>query len=227
MTFLQAVTGRRDDLELASRWWHRLATVAYAVAFAAVAVMVLLLAFNSVRPAAEMRNVEVVMTLRSLWDAGHRPSTNLAETLAATGGELGVTRKDGNIAYLNRYFLEQSFCSTHVLQAPEAVAAYFNKVNWTQQNTVETAIAGPLKDVKPGEDGLCWFHKQVQELLDAEVNSEVIAYRFTPVARARAAAGPVAQAVAALLILHVLTVTLYYRGFVYIVCGPRKRGNSE
>ena len=218
MSFLRKLVGYREDLALGGRWWHRLAGVLYVVAFSALSIFVLWRVVNSSRPARELANVKVLESFPSLYRADYKPSTNLMQVLADVDGEFGMSQKDGSIAYLNEYFMERSFCSTHVLQAPEALAAHFNRINYTG---AETVMAGPLKGVEPSQDGLCWFDNTVRELLKAETAAgDIIAYEFTPQAKVRAAGGPVAQAVGALFVLHLLLTTMYYRGFLYVVCGP-------
>ena len=98
--------GYRDDLDLSSKWWHRLIKVLFVVISVMVAVTLLSLLY--VDPAINRRNVVIVETL----DSFNKKHPELASTIPAfeRTGHLVKVAADGE---LTPYYMFSSdfFCS--------------------------------------------------------------------------------------------------------------------
>jgi hypothetical protein len=213
------VIGYRDDLHLESKWWHRLLKVPYVIVFIIAAIVAGLFVVDA-RPSARVGNVVVHKTLWQLFDEEKDPTNNLAAQLAAERGTLGLITPSGDIEFLSEYGMESSFCTTNARQAAAEVAAYLNSRNYTTANTSATVV----DLIKRNTDlRLCWFASSISSDVDDTSWENIVTYDFTPMAYTEARVDTAFTAVMCLVAAHLVFAVSYHRGFVSIVCGPRRK----
>jgi hypothetical protein len=212
--------GYRQDLDLPSRWWHRLLKVISVIGVlttAAVTFFVISSAYYY--PRAE--HVDVLMSLRDMTRTAPRDRANTISTFLGSQGELGALR-NGEIVFVSEYSLAKGVCSSDLAGNAEAVAQDLNK--------------------GVGSDGL-YSASGILSLIDRETNlnpasekryciydgdavpfmsNEIVKYRWTWKASVQHYGWAALQTSIAMVIVTMIGLNLYYRGLVYIVCGPRQ-----
>lgn len=223
MNFLPALTGYRDDIDLGSKWWHRLTSVAYAMAFSAATMAALWFSIDGATLTLMSMNIAEKASLLSLFSTVRDPRTNLAEMLEYLPGDVGIRRPGGRIEYVNEYHLRSSFCTVHALQAADVLAQQLNRANVTNENTPESVTSEILSGMTGDNDARCWFYGDLRKQLEGTGWGDLIAYQFSWQARTRVVVWAAAKVVAAMAVLHLVLATFYHRAVVYVICGPRKR----
>lgn len=221
MRFVRTITGYREDLDLGAKWWHRLLSVIYVVTYVAAAAIATWLTADRAVPMLDTNSVVIRGSLESLFDENPEPGVNLAQRLFDMPGEVGILRDDGSIGYVNGYYVQNSFCTANSLKAADAIAKHLNRVNDTTRYTADLVISETLKDVKE-DAGHCWLRKEVLAQLGDEPTAALVSYEISPTAKPRAVARAMISVLAVLVATHLLLLTMYYRGLVYVVCSPRR-----
>lgn len=223
MTYGQLV-GKRTDIDLRTKWWHRLVSVLYLVAFALVSLIALAVAWSSAVPAATESSVVIYETLQDVADRA-APTENFAATFANRPGRLGLRQANGTIDYLSEYGMRDTVCMRKPLDGLEEVASTLNRRSYTQAYSAE-AIGRSLRQ-KYGDkaEGICWYDSGVSSLSDRSWR-DAVKYDFTWLATANATFTYLSWTVVGLFAAHMLFSLVYYRGIVYIIVGPRQTTTS-
>jgi hypothetical protein len=93
MRWLRLLTGYRHDLQLPSRWWHRLATVVFILTIILLTVFLLLQA-DGLFPAPTLQNTHIAKTITDVRLEGHLSDAGAA--LLRVPGKLAVLGQDGS-----------------------------------------------------------------------------------------------------------------------------------
>ncbi|MEQ1869138.1 MAG: hypothetical protein ABL961_03845 [Vicinamibacterales bacterium] len=222
MKLLRLLTGVRDDLDLQSHWWHRLLKVCsllFVVVLGGGAILIL----QSDRPQLDINDVEIVANLRDFTKKASPDIVNTIPSFLALPGELGGVKKDGHVDLVSEWFLSnESFCSADL---SKQAAAYAEKLNareydrtkhFTAEKIVEI-VNSERRKLKPGEEiRYCGISEVVGFASDAIVKYKpklpIVARRWTGIAW---------RTMLLLLVSSLVAMNLYFRGFVYVLCGPR------
>jgi hypothetical protein len=162
----------------------------------------------------------VVKTLEQELKEPQNREDNAALRFAARPGELGLLKDDGSVLHLSDYSLGRSFCSPNPMLALTAIADFINTNNLRSHTTAAAILEDLQKDPGDKESEICWFEPSLGKSLTGASWDRVIKYELRTSAKVLAATGPAVIILLVLLALHVFATNLYYRGFVYIVCGP-------
>ena len=224
---LGRLVGEREDLDLPSRWWHRLIRVVYTLALLLVLVVGAVVAWET-SPKPLRANVVVLDTLAGAFQRSG-PTQNAASLLIAGPGELGLLKADETIDYVPEVFFGQSFCSAQPLQATKEIADFFSNRNRYSKSTISGTTPGMVaQSIRDGglEQGACWFSDYLENDVKDAPSANILKFTFSPSARVEAKASMFLRFVGWTFVVHVVLAAVYYRGFVYIVCGPRRKSEN-
>ena len=207
--------GFRPDLDLDQRWWHRLAKVAFTLVLLVATVTVVLLAFSE-NPGANSGNARVIIDVVTFTD-DNRDSKNTLPAFFALEGRLGRLMSDGGIyQYYSTNFLDKSECR-YVDPAKQSDAK--NYIDVPLDSDFE--LIGQTVPNEPGDeilDGYCMFQVGV----DIPYGHDLVKWEYRPILYAQL----ISIGLSFLALGAVLTMNLYYRGLVYVICGPAGSPNS-
>ena len=223
---LQRLFGIRDDLDLTRFWWHRLAKVACWILLLAAVGITSVVAFEGNGPEIEPRYSDVRIT-GDLNDVLSRAATTIPNVIPAfvmLPGQLGIRNAEKRRVepgYSTEYYLNRSICTPDALLHSQAVAETLNKQNFTRANTAATVKTVLAPDGHYPEDRrYCWF----DTALGSHAISDYVKYEFTTTGTIAAYGRYFGRIAFWYLIAHLVLFNLYNRGFVYVVCGPRRQG---
>jgi hypothetical protein len=103
------LVGYRDDLHLASRWWHRLFKVLGTIGLIALGGLTVPV-LNSARQEPAVSNVRILENLEEFTKKAKSEVSNTIPTFLELPGELGGI-KDGKVIYISDDLLRKDFCS--------------------------------------------------------------------------------------------------------------------
>lgn len=246
---MRPLWGRRDDLDLDQRWWHRLIKVASILLL--VPYGALLVAVNANRHEWPRRAADVsIMTNLAMFMGKQDASISAQQAMddfVTLPGALGLRRPSGDVDYVSISDVRTLSCSPMTAaqreEAAKGIVEFEKLVKSGQLKAQLNAVSsGPaLPSVKLGDvlrsDGTDW--KIVEEpipdrhgapsypsfcRIPVELKGTIQAtedvVKFEDAFRYKVR--PYLSALAWLLVSAVVALNAYYRGFVYIVCGPRR-----
>lgn len=214
------LVGYREDVDLNLRWWHRLAKVGYSL----LVLLVLAFAGFILWDDADASNFEpkpsrvrVTQSFTAFFQAADVTTPNTVPGFLALPGELGQLDSSKQIGKLYEFSIDDWWCTPDAVRHAEAIARHLNEQLYSTSNTAETVLAAIGGD-ESGPRGMCWFGRddKIDDL------SSVVKYEFTNAGYAAALYDHVSTPLFWLLVAHVVLVTFYYRGVVYVACGPRR-----
>lgn len=207
--------GFRLDLDLDQRWWHRLAKVAFTLVLLVATVTIVVVAYSA-NPGANPGNSRVITDVVTFTDA-NRDSKNTLPAFFALEGRLGRLMSDGGIyQYYSTNLLDKSECR-YVDPARQSDAKNYIDVPFFS----DFELIGQTVPNKPGDeilDGYCMFQVGV----DIPYGRDLVKWEYRPIMYAQF----IFIGLSFLALGAVLTMNLYYRGLVYIICGPYKKPQS-
>jgi hypothetical protein len=205
--------GLRPDLNLDRRWWHRLSKVAYVFVLALTAV-ILWLALSQAEPSLEKKNVRITGTLSDVLNKADASVPNgIPAFLALPGRTAKWARGGSELVSVFDYGLERSFCTPDAHRHIGRVVGYLNTREYGANQVTALQVGQDIAKWGPSPR-LCWFDSS---MTGTEVGS-VVMFEFKRGAQVRAWIMVLFWTFCA----HAVLLNLYYRGFVYIVCGPRR-----
>jgi hypothetical protein len=217
MRAVELIFGVRRDLDLDSRWWHRLAKVALVVAVLPVAGFALLIAMEHVYP-----NTGNAVVLTDLVSFGKgRPDGNYVPAFLASPGELGRVSPSGGISSPDVRDVGRIICD--VAYTREAVAAVPSRPGeYLSFNPNE-----PFDLILPDSPGGSTKRPHCvvpmpSRLDDLKSADSIVKYEMAW----RARASKVGIAILLVVGWVALLTNVYWRGVIYIAFGPRGRGTS-
>jgi hypothetical protein len=214
--------GIREDLDLDRCWWHRLAKFLYFSLAALVGIAIIWWLFVQGEPTYEPKGeyVRVTSNLHDTLVQADLSVPNVIPGFLALPGQLGI-QKDGKLedSAWRQSYLTRSICTPDAIRHSPAVAEALNKRDYTTKHTgysVVTSLAdgdGKL----PEHARFCWFDPAFTEV---EIRN-VVKYEFTTVGLMKARVDYWWPVVLWIGVAHLLLSNFYYRGVVYVICGPR------
>ena len=220
--FFSSLFGIRHDIDLSQRWWHRLFKVLYVV-FLLLVVGIFWLAWSTTQPEANSSNVVVKDALSLYLASADKSVPNILPGFLAQPGRVGALERGGRdkIEYVSEYYLEHSWCTADAPRFADQIAKHLNERSFgAEHNTAGSVLAGIKQaQTSPDQTGFCWFDSGIRQYgID-----QIIKYEFTERARFSAKAEAFAKAALIMFLINLVLLNLYYRGFVYVVVGPRKK----
>ena len=211
--------GFRDDLELNKIWWHRLFQVVGTIAMLLLLAASLLIAHSEYSPETTLENVRIIATLRDFIKQSPKDIFNVTPEFLKSPGELGQLQ-DSRIVFLYSADVAKRMCTPDPYQHIAEVVAY---LNGHKNDSVVHTVSSEAKllesaGIRMGESA-CYDPDDVT-LPDA---SNIVKYEFTSAALATKWAKAIGVTSGIVTIAFILVTNLYYRGLVYVICGPRRK----
>jgi hypothetical protein len=147
----------------------------------------------------------------------HRDLKNTLPAFFALEGNLGQLMSDGGILqYYSTSAFDKSECR-YVDATKQSDPKEYIDISPSDDfeligTTVPNALGGEILD------GYCMF----QVGIDIPFGKNLVKWEYRPIMYART----IAPGLGFLTIVTFVAVNLYYRGFVYIVCGPRQKSEA-
>jgi hypothetical protein len=219
------LVGYRDDLELSSRWWHRLLKVLFVIS-AVVCVFGGIILAAAIEPVKTIVPNVTYTDLDSYIKHASKDVANLIPGFLALEGSLGrLDAQNDRIDFLFTSDLTNNrFCNRDAYRHIDALLTFVNKdAEAGKAQTIE-GLKTELtqRGIIEGE-GMCLILAAGKDLPD---DKYIISYKIRRSAQLSAFSKWLSIGVLATALWWLLMSNLYYRGFVYIVCGRRKTNPS-
>ena len=216
--------GYRDDLDLSTRWWHRLLVVLGVLGLLVFGGVTGLL-FSSDRYEPQVSDVRIIDNLRAFTKRAKRDVPNTIPDFLALPGELGGIKDGRKVVFVSGYSLEKSVCSAdlsaNAVKVTELINSHSGKS--TKVSELTDFLAKEEEQRKPtDEKRYCILNGDIGMMSD-----EIIKYELTTLAEFKGWTRVVLLTTATVLSLIFVTTNVYYRGLVYVICGPRTRRETE
>jgi len=218
-----AIVGVRHDIDLDQRWWHRFTKVIYVLTLGltiAVSAFVIWDASDGDSFPAQRSQIKVITSLDKELSEADDSVPNVVPVFLKKDGRLGYDDGSENIQYMSDYQLEKTICSPVPLKHTEVIAAFLNSRDYTNRNTSQSITSGILQGMKAEEaKNLCW-------IADASLNKDwdkIIKYEFTTIGYVGALLNYTWPFIAWIVGINLVLQTIYYRGIVFVMVGPRKK----
>jgi len=222
---VRLLVGYRDDLELESKWWHRLLKVTFALLVVVCATFATLRVTSGLEPAPSTANAVVLTSLERVREAVERQNAaaDVASAFLAEPGAVGMLQDDGAISKWPAVSAVAGIVCTKTEQ-PVGEFLFREDRSYAGVHVIPDKARG-----RAGHCGLGVLEYQgipfmvlstrftVPELqvLSAE---RIVKWRYS----ARRYLKPGLVAASILLSMAIVVVNLYFRGLVYVLCGPRR-----
>jgi hypothetical protein len=118
-----------------------------------------------------------------------------------------------DLRFVSEYELERSLCTPDANRHLSVVLVHLRRPHESDPEGMARDIEGQIRKYGPAPR-LCWFHSG----MNAPSVDGIVKYEYTNRAKLSHWATVFGWAVA----FHIVLLNLYYRGVVYIVCGPRR-----
>jgi hypothetical protein len=205
--------GFRDDIDLNQRWWHRLFKVLFLLAIGAVGVM---LTMVSLEMSPNTGNIEALKTLPDFTKERASADTNAAPEFVNLPGELGQILEDGGVYYIGREQVEQMQCSRENAEWKDVPVAQTREA---PDDFIPDSRPIPDHVDAPAEGGLCVVPASAHMLSDIKSSDVIVKFGFRTSAKLYEAS----KALGITAALAFVAMNFYYRGLVYIICGPQRK----
>lgn len=210
--------GFRTDIDLNQRWWHRLLKVVFSLGVIGLYGIVVV-AIRQDEPA-NKDNVDIVEDLQA-YNTKH---PELRSTLSSFQGLGNVGRVDpsGEISsfYISPYEL---FCSGNMAASTREFRDFIRTVD-SDYNYTEDQAEAFIKERKMDDGKPYCLGRTNANFPDQK---DIVIYEMNQAATVRSWAKSAGVSTLAMGVLSLLVLNLYYRGMVYIICGPRKKSVPE
>ncbi len=212
--------GYRDDVDLSQRWWHRLAKVVY-ICLMVLAALFAVTALFDTAPEPSIRNTRFTGVLSEVLKKADPSVPNVVPAFMLLPGKLGLLRDNGAIEYVSEMGVEETWCTPDAIRHLQATTQFL-QTRGRGIPTTATVLDGIKRVSQESSPRLCW----PGAYLTQGSWDRVVKYEFLPTAARNAMGRFALQALGWMFIAHIVIANLYHRGFVYIVCGPRKKVGS-
>jgi hypothetical protein len=183
--------------------------------------------FDAQKAPPKVGDVEISATLRAFAKAANPDIENVIPAFIELPGETGGI-KDGHIAFVSEYYLKKDICAADLLKHVELLTTLANAdeydkskhvpvVGFTKYLTEERA-----KEKSPDERRYCMLSNETGFSSD-----QIVKYKITTAATLKRESLVTAKAFGVMAGILFLALNFYYRGFVYVVCGPRRKSQSQ
>ncbi len=215
---LRLLFGFRSDLDLSSRWWHRVAKVGYSM------LVLLLLGFlwlikDTMKPDATFDNVKIIARLNNALAQADKTVPNVISGFLSTPGEVGrFNRTTLSIQWVSEYDLGKSWCTPDAYRHFNATVEHLNERRYGADKVSPSAVLSNIKSVASEDNArLCWMESSL------ETADNIVKYEFTR----KAIVVKWLEVSFYWAVANVILLNLYYRGVVYIICGPRLPSSAD
>jgi hypothetical protein len=209
--------GFRADLD--QRWWHRLAKVAYVLGLIAFWLWGAGLPVSFPNDDDHVDNIRIVETLVDFTKA-HPEYNDPVESFAREYGyRSGKREADGTVSLV--FFEAEIYCSVNPYDHLYAITQYIRPNSIGGRRPTEADAQALLERLNIAErDPLGYSCISFDDRLPSP--TEIVGWEYTRRAKLIGYAQHYGLLALVCGILSLIVLNLYYRGFVYIVCGPRR-----
>jgi hypothetical protein len=202
--------GFRRDLKLNNKWWHRLAQVIFTITLVIFFVLSTL-SFQSLLPDKSW-NTDVLFSIDDY--ATFSLEDNAVSAFMDSEGKLGCKGNEG-IEYLSTYTLKKkAVCNTDLVENIDTVISELQKLDLMPDVSAATLRDPLLERIDEIGANNCLIHTDVDCSAFDIVKYEYNHYRYLSI---------IVLGGLTSIILSLLLLNIYYRGFVYIIFGKKKR----
>lgn len=206
------LVGYREDLQLERRWWHRLFKVIFVLTIAVFGLLAGALAHSLFSPERVVDNTGTLITLEQFLNSSPQDVANVVPGFLALPGTL-AERNGDNLDWLYTGDVEQMFCTPDSKRHRKAAEEWMQSGNSDPWAGFETGLnleqlSGPTCIAKAD--------------LKVPTRTNIVKYQFSMSVLSAQWAKTLVAALISSVGLALTLAALYYRGFIYIVCGPRK-----
>jgi hypothetical protein len=229
MRVIELIFGIRRDLELRGRWWHRVAQVVFVASLAAVAALAYVGADRWFTLQPRKGNIKVSEKLVDFTKSSDRKGNTVprfALKAEQTGLQLGIPEEfSDRIALVDSGAFSLIYCAKAIEEPDGELRKILNalladaEIDGGAKLWERWKVAVDKRDAGPEGRFYCvWNTKEFKPRA-----ANMVSFSYTAEAletRQR----QVWQTVAGIVALYAfVALNTYYRGVVYVVCGPRKR----
>lgn len=211
--------GFRIDIDLNQRWWHRFAKVAYVLAVVAFGLWGTSLPVSFPDDDDNVANIRIVETLADYTKA-HPSDEDPVESFA---GEYRYRsgKREGNGKVSLLFYEAEMYCAVSPYDHLNVLRQYIRPRDVGNRNPTEhdaLALLVRLNVVEKDPSG----YSCISFGDTMPPPTEIVGWEYT--LRAKLIGYAQLYAILALVgaVLSLIVLNLYYRGLVYIVCGPRR-----
>jgi hypothetical protein len=209
--------GFREDIDLDQRWWHRLAKVAGTLSL--IAVFLWFVSIDADLPQGP-GNIRIVESLRDYTIAHPEDGDAVAGFAKKYGTKSGKRESDGSVSYL--FFETDMYCAAKPYEHLGSLREYLRPEDNTRPTDEDALAVLTRLDVKR-EDPDGYTCLLIDNRKDMPGPGDIVGWEHT--LRANVIGNAEKYGIMFLIDagLVFVVLNLYYRGFVFIVCGPRKK----
>jgi hypothetical protein len=216
---LRILFGFRPDLGLDQRWWHRLAKVVYVLGLVAFGFWGAGLPVSDYFPADDdnVDNIRIVESIADFTKARPEDGDPVDSFFRKYRNTSGKREADGTVTLV--FYEGSMYCAVSPYDHLHTLSQYM-RPKQDRQNTEADALA-LLRNLNVAErDPAGYSCISFDPKLPPP--TEIFGWEYTLRAKMIGNAEKYALLGLAWGILSLVVLNLYYRGFVYIVCGPRR-----
>ena len=199
MNFNRVVFGVRDDFDLNQRWWHRLLKVCGILILSGFALLVGIVWYSGEAYRPKVGDVQVLISLdKFILKNDEAGRTDHSIAFEALQGTTGI-KQDGRIVFTSLY---------------QANCGFFE---FTDEVPAGVVPDPPTKGSSPVCSGIT----------GDPALADVVKYEFTWLGRLRLSMQAIGTGLFWAYLGAIPLLNLYYRGIVYVICGPRRKTASS
>jgi len=219
---LRILFGFRTDIDLSQLWWHRLARVIYVLGLVALGLWGAGLPVHFPGDDDNVDNIRIVESLADFTKARPDDEDTVESFSSKYGYRLGKREADGTVSFL--LFESQMYCAVNPYDHLRSLRDYLRPTG-NRGPTEADALALLVKLNVAERDPRGYTCISFDDKLPPP--TEIVGWEYTPRANLIGYAQHYAIVVLVAGILSLVVLNLYYRGFVYIVCGGRRAAQSK
>ena len=216
---LRILLGFRTDIDLNQLWWHRLARVAYALGVVALGLWGAGLPVSFPDDDDGVDNIRIVETLADFTKAHPEAADPVESFDRVYGYRYGRREAGGTVGFV--VFAANLYCSVNPYDHLYEITQHIRPNSIGGRSPTEADALALLEFLNiPKRDPLGYSCISFDDKVPPP--TEIVGWEYT--ARAKLIGYLQHFALLALMcgVLSVIILNLYYRGFVYVVCGPRR-----
>ena len=219
MRLWRAIIGYREDLQLQSRWWHRLFTVLFVLLMLMVGLASLCFVLDT---PPTIDNCQILISLRVFTKRYGSGKTNVIPAFIAADGKTGQFGNGGTwVSWVDEDALKRADCNIANSLPRKGEVLKFSPEELAPGDL--EVIAQTLPNEARGDLNSSYCTVPVpSSLTERQSADQIVKYRIRPFVYMRNLAVACLAVVACAFVLS----TLYYRGFIYVVCGSRHKPAS-
>ena len=221
MTVGRVLFGFRDDIDLNQRWWHRLAKVAFVLSLIAM-----FLWFLQIEPEYPQGpgNIRIIESLAEYTKARPDDGDTVDSFTRKYGYRSGKREPDGSISFA--LFETSLYCAVNPYKHLRDLARYLQPTADGISGDLEALRLLKKLGVKESEpEGYTCIVPNADTVTPSP--REIVGWEHTLRAKVIGQAQKYGIMLLVDAVLTVIVLNMYYRGFVYIVAGPRRKPEAS